>query len=56
VQLFKTKIVTGRIAELQARLCDKNISEEDILTITEEMSRLNRLKVILAKRMNRLTI
>ena len=56
VQLFKTKVVTGRLAELQARLCDENISEEDILTITEEMSRLNRLKVILAKRMNRLTI
>ena len=56
VQLFKTKVVTGRIAELHARLCDENISEDEILIVTEEMSRLNRLKVMLARRMNRLTL
>jgi hypothetical protein len=56
VQLFKTKVVTGRIAELQARLCDENISEEEMLSIAEELARLNRLKVMLAKRTNRLTL
>ena len=56
VQLFKTKFVTGMIAQLQTRLEDVNISEEEELEIAMEMARLNRLKQILAKKTNRLTI
>ena len=56
MQLFKTKVVTGMLAELQARLADENISEEEQLEIASEMARLNRLKVMLAKKTNRLTI
>lgn len=56
MQLFKTKVVTGMIAELQARLADENISEDEQLQIAQEMVRLNRLKVMLARKTNRLTI
>jgi DNA primase len=56
MQLFKTKVVTGMLAELQARLADENISEEEQLEIASEMARLNRLKVMLARKTNRLTI
>ncbi len=56
MQLFKTKVVTGMIAELQARLANEDISEEEQLEIASEMVRLNRLKVILAHKTNRLTI
>ena len=37
-------------------LADENISEDEQLRIAEEMVRLNRLKVMLAKKMNRLTL
>ena len=56
MQLFKTKVVTGMIADLQARLADEDISEEEQLDIASEMARLNRLKVMLARKTNRLTI
>ena len=56
IQLFKTKVVTGMLAELHARLADENISEDEELEITMEMARINRLKNILAKKANRLTI
>ncbi len=56
MQLFKTKVVTGMLAELQARLADENISEDEQLEIASEMVRLNRLKVMLARKTNRLTI
>jgi DNA primase len=56
IQLFKTKVITGMIAELQAQLADENISEDEQLQIASEMVRLNRLKVILSRKTNRLTI
>jgi hypothetical protein len=56
IQLFKTKFITGMLADLQARLADENISEDEQLEIASEMARLNRLKVILAHKTNRLTI
>ena len=56
MQLFKTKFVTGMLAELQGKLADENISEDEQLKIVSEMARLNRLKVKLAQKTNRLTI
>jgi DNA primase len=56
VQLFKTKVITGMLAELQTRLADESISEDEQLDIASEMARLNRLKVMLAHKTNRLTI
>jgi hypothetical protein len=44
------------LAELQAKLADENISEDEQLEIASEMARLNRLKVMLARKTNRLTI
>ena len=54
--LFKTKVVTGMLAKLQAKLADETISEEEQLDIASEMVQLNRLKVVLAKKMKRQTI
>ena len=56
IELFKTKVITGMLAELQTRLADENLSEEEQLEIASKMAQLNRLKVILAKKTNRCTI
>ena len=56
ILLFKTKVVSARLFELQAALEREDISEEEQLEIASEMVNLNRLKVILAKKTNRLTI
>ncbi len=56
IMLFKTKVVSARLAELQAALQREGISEEEELEIALEMVNLNRLKVILSKKTNRLTI
>ena len=56
IQLFKTKVVTGMLNSLQARLQREDISEDEQLEIASEMARINRLKVILARKTNRLTI
>ena len=56
MQLFKTKVITGMLAGLQARLANEDISEDEQLEIASEMARLNRLKVLLARKTNRTTI
>ena len=56
ILLFKTKAVLGMLAELQAKLHDENISEEEQLDILSKMVQLNRLKVKLARKTNRQTI
>ena len=56
IQLFKTKVITGMLAELQAKLQDESLSEEEQLDIASKMAQLNRLKVMLARKTNRLTI
>ena len=56
ILLFKTKAVLGMLAELQAKLHDENISEEEQLEIVSKMVQLNRLKVKLARKTNRQTI
>jgi DNA primase len=56
ILLFKTKAVLGMLAELQAKLLDENISEEEQLEIVSKMVQLNRLKVKLARKTNRQTI
>ncbi len=56
ILLFKTKAVLGMLAELQAKLHDESISEEEQLEIVSKMVQLNRLKVKLARKTNRQTI
>jgi len=56
ILLFKTKVVSARLNELQAALQREDISEEEELEIASQMVSLNRLKVILSKKTNRLTI
>ena len=56
VLLFKTKAVLGMLAELQAKLHDESISDEEQLEIVSKMAQLNRLKVKLAHKTKRQTI
>ena len=56
MQLFKTKVVTGMLAELQVKLQNEDISEDEQLEIASKMAQLNRLKVMLARKTNRTTI
>lgn len=56
ILLFKTKVVSARLSELQAELQREDISEDEQLEIAAEMVKLNRLKVILAHKTNRSTI
>ena len=56
ILLFKTKVISARLFELQAALQREDISEDEQLEIASEMVNLNRLKVILARKTNRLTI
>ena len=56
ILLFKTKAVLGMLAELQAKLHDESLSEEEQLEIVSKMVQLNRLKVKLARKTNRQTI
>ena len=54
ILLFKTKVVESRLAELQLVLRREGISEDEQLEIASEMVSLNRLKVMLARKTNRL--
>ncbi len=56
ILLFKTKAVLGMLTELQSKLHDESLSEEEQLEIVSKMVQLNRLKVKLARKTNRQTI
>lgn len=54
--LFKSKSVSGMIAKLQAKLTDKNLSDDEVMALAEELAKLNRVKVMLAKKIKRLLL
>ncbi len=56
IQLFKTKRLTIMIESLQKRLNEENLSEEEFMNIMSRLVTLNRAKVMLTKRVKRLTI
>ncbi len=53
--LYKSKTVSGRIAELNAML-ENNPSDEDVLSIMQELNNMNKLKVTLSTHLKRLII
>ena len=54
--LFKSKSVSGMIAKLQAKLADKDLSDDEVMALAEELAKLNRVKVMLAKKIKRLLL
>lgn len=54
--LFKSKSVARMIAEAQVKLSDKELSDDELLVIAEELAKLNRVKVMLAKKIKRLLL
>ena len=56
ILLFKTKVVAAMLNELHAKLQREDISEDEQLEIASKMVQINRLKVMLARKTNRLTI
>jgi len=56
VALYKTKVIEGLIKECQGRLTDENLSEEEECEVTQRLSALNRAKVTMAKKLQRLIL
>ena len=54
ILLFKTKVIEAMLGELHAKLQREDISEDEQLEIASKMVQLNRLKVMLAHKTNRL--
>ena len=54
--LFKSKSVSRMIAELQAKLSDKNLDDEQMLELAGNLNNLNRVKVMLARKIKRLLV
>ena len=56
LMLFKTKILSERISELEAALSREGLSEEEECDIMQQLTACNRAKVLMAKRLQRLVI
>ncbi|MDE7005020.1 MAG: toprim domain-containing protein, partial [Alistipes sp.] len=56
VALYKTKVIEGIIKELQTRLDDAELSEEVQSDVMQRLSALNRAKVTMAKKLQRLIL
>ncbi len=56
VALYKTKVIEGMIKELQTRLDDAELSEEVQSDVMQRLSALNRAKVTMAKKLQRLIL
>jgi DNA primase len=56
LMLFKTKILSERISELEAALSREGLSEEEECEIMQQLTACNRAKVLMAKRLQRLVI
>ncbi len=56
VALYKSKVIEGLIKECQARLGDAELSEDEEMELTQRLSALNRAKVTMAKKLQRLIL
>ncbi len=56
VALYKTKVIEGLIRECQERLSDENLTEDEECEITQRLATLNRAKVTMAKKLQRLIL
>ncbi len=56
VALYKSKVIEGLIKECQARLADEGLSEDEEMELAQRLSALNRAKVTMAKKLQRLIL
>ncbi len=56
VILYKSKIIETIIAELQRKLSDDGLSEEELATVTCQISALNQERSLIAKKLSRLIL
>ena len=56
VTLYKSKVVEEMIKELQAKLGDESLSEEEQVALLQRLSGLNKVKVSIARRLQRLIL
>ena len=56
VALYKTKVIEGLIKECQAKLGDEGLTEDQQLEIAQRLSTLNRAKVTMARKLQRLIL
>ena len=56
VALYKTKVIEGLIKECRAKLGEAELSEETEMELTQRLSALNRAKVTLARKLQRLIL
>ena len=56
VALYKSKVVEGMIKELQAKLGDENLSDEEQDALLQRLAGLNRVKVSIARNLQRLIL
>ena len=56
VTLYKSKVVEEMIKELQAKLGDESLPEEEQVALLQRLSGLNKVKVTIARRLQRLIL
>ena len=56
VTLYKSKVVEGMIKELQTKLGDEALSEEEQTALLQRLSGLNKVKVSIARKLQRLIL
>ncbi|MDE6507907.1 MAG: DNA primase [Alistipes sp.] len=56
VALYKTKVIEGLIKECMAKLADENLTDEQETEIMQRMDTLNRAKVTMANKLQRLIL
>lgn len=56
VSLYKSKVVEEMIKELQAKLGDESLPEEEQVALLQRLSGLNKVKVSIARRLQRLIL
>ena len=56
VTLYKSKVVDALIKELQSRLGDEEITDEEMRDVVQRLSNYNKVKVSIAKKIQRLIL
>lgn len=56
VALYKSKVIARFVQELDERLRDENLPEEEQIDILQKLSKLNSAKVLLARKLDRLIL
>ena len=56
VTLYKSKVIEALIKELQGRLGDENISDEEMRDVVQRLTAYNQVKVTIANKIQRLIL